>query len=37
LKDIEESRYRVFARRITLSPPRRLAAALGAWFKHALG
>jgi phytoene synthase len=31
LERIEASRYQVFARRITLSPPRRLAVALKAW------
>lgn len=31
LERIEASRYEVFARRITLSPPRRLAVALKAW------
>ncbi|TAL10467.1 MAG: squalene synthase HpnD [Nitrospirae bacterium] len=34
LERIESSRYRVFDRRITLSPPRRAAVALGAWFTN---
>lgn len=31
LERIEAARYQVFDRRITLSPPRRVAVALGAW------
>jgi len=37
LTRIETARYQVFARRITLSPPHRLAVALGAWLKNASG
>ncbi|MEK6549707.1 MAG: presqualene diphosphate synthase HpnD [Nitrospirota bacterium] len=37
LERIESSRYDVFARRVTLSPPRRVAVALGAWFKNTTG
>jgi phytoene synthase len=37
LERIETSRYDVFARRITLSPPRRAAVALGAWLKNTTG
>ncbi len=37
LERIEASRYDVFARRITLSPPRRVAVALGAWLKNTTG
>ena len=37
LERIEAARYQVFARRITLSPPRRLAVALGAWLKNTKG
>lgn len=37
LERIESARYRVFDRRITLSPPRRVAVALGAWLKNATG
>lgn len=36
LERIESSRYRVFDRRITLSPPRRVAVALGAWLKNTM-
>ena len=36
LERIEAARYRVFDRRITLSPPRRLAVALGAWLKNTI-
>ena len=36
LERIEASRYRVFGRRITLSPPRRMAVALGAWLKNTI-
>ncbi len=34
LERIETARYSVFDRRITLSPPRRVAVALGAWLKN---
>jgi phytoene synthase len=37
LERIEASHYDVFARRITLSPPRRVAVALGAWLKNTTG
>ena len=37
LERIEASRYDVFARRVTLSPPRRVAVALGAWIKNTTG
>ena len=37
LERIEASRYDVFARRVTLSPPRRVAVALGAWLKNTTG
>ena len=37
LERIAASRYEVFARRVTLSPPRRVAVALGAWFKNTTG
>ena len=37
LERIEASRYQVFKRRITLSPPRRLAVALGIWLAGRLG
>lgn len=37
LERIEASRYDIFARRVTLSPPRRVAVALGAWFKNTTG
>ena len=36
LERIEASRYDVFARRVTLSPPRRVAVALGAWLKNTI-
>ncbi len=36
LERIEASRYQVFNRRITLSPPRRVAVALGAWFTNTM-
>ena len=37
LERIEASRYDVFVQRVTLSPPRRVAVALGAWFKNTTG
>ena len=37
LERIEASRYEVFARRVTLSPPRRVAVALKAWLKNTTG
>jgi len=37
LERIEASRYDVFARRITLPQPRRVAVALGAWLKNTRG
>jgi len=37
LERIEAARYQVFARRITLPPPRRLAVALWTWLKNTTG